>query len=71
MNINSDLFLIVDINLKRSIIEELGFAFNDIIETYGAPIAHDNEEDVLMRLSDIIGHQKTLQLKHNINTKTL
>ena len=66
MNINSDLFLIIDINLKRSIVDELGFAFNDIIETYGAPIAHDNEEDVLMRLSDIIGHQKTLAYENMI-----
>ena len=66
MNVNSDLFLIVDINLKRSIVDELGFAFNDIIETYGAPIAHDNEEDVLMRLSDIIGHQKTVAYENII-----
>ena len=66
MNIESELFLIVDINLKRSIIDELGFAFNDIIETYGAPIAHDNEEDVLMRLADIIGHQKTLAYENMI-----
>ena len=66
MNIDSELFLIVDVNLKRSIVDELGFAFNDIIETYGAPIAHDNEEDVLIRLSDIIGHQKTLAYENMI-----
>ncbi|MBV19769.1 MAG: hypothetical protein CL870_01550 [Cytophagia bacterium] len=66
MNIDSELFLILDINLKKSIVDELGFAFNDIIETYGAPIAHDNEEDVLIRLSDIIGHQKTLAYENMI-----
>ena len=66
MNIDSELFLIIDVNLKRSIVDELGFAFNDIIETYGAPIAHDNEEDVLMRLADIIGHQKTIAYENMI-----
>ena len=44
--------------IKKSIVDELGFAFNDIIETYGAPIAHDNEQDVLIRLSDLIGNEK-------------
>ena len=60
MNIETDAFIIIDANLKRSIIDELGFAFNDIIETYGAPIAHDNEQDVLMRLSDLIGNDLSL-----------
>ena len=59
MNIEADAFIVIDINLKKSIIDELGFAFNDIIETYGAPIAHDNEQDVLIRLSDLIGNEKT------------
>ena len=59
MNIEADAFIVIDINLKKSIVDELGFAFNDIIETYGAPIAHDNEQDVLIRLSDLIGNEKT------------
>ena len=60
MNIESDAFMIIDINLKKSIEDELGFAFNDIIETYGAPIAHDNEQDILVRLSDLIGNDKII-----------
>ena len=66
MNIETDAFIIIDANLKRSIIDELGFAFNDIIETYGAPIAHDNEQDVLMRLSDLIGNDKTIAYENLI-----
>ncbi len=66
MNIESDVFMIMDINLKKSIIDELGFAFNDIIETYGAPIAHDNEQDVLVRLSDLIGNDKTVAYENII-----
>ena len=33
MNIDSELFLIIDVNLKRSIVDELGFAFNDTATT--------------------------------------
>ena len=66
MNIEADAFIVLDINLKKSIIDELGFAFNDIIETYGAPIAHDNEQDVLTRLSDLIGNEKTIAYENMI-----
>ena len=66
MNIEADAFIVLDINLKESIIEELGIAFNDIIETYGAPIAHDNEEDVIIRLSDLIGNEKTIAYENMI-----
>ena len=66
MNIESEAFMILDVNLKKSIIDELGFAFNDIIETYGAPIAHDNEQDVLSRLSDIIGNTKIVAYENTI-----
>ena len=60
------MILIIDINLKKSIVDEIGFAFNDIIETYGAPIAHDNEQDVLVRLSDLIGNDKTVAYENSI-----
>ena len=66
MEIQSDAFIILDVNLKKSIVDELGFAFNDIIEIYGAPIAHDNEQDVLTRLSDIIGNTKTVAYENMI-----
>ena len=66
MNIESDAFMIIDINLKKSIVDELGFAFNDIIETYGAPIAHDNEQDILVRLSDLIGNDKIIAYENMI-----
>ena len=66
MNIESDAFMIIDINLKKSIEDELGFAFNDIIETYGAPIAHDNEQDILVRLSDLIGNDKIITYENMI-----
>ena len=63
MNIETDAFIIIDANLKRSIIDELGFAFNDIIETYGAPIAHDNEQDVLMRSRILLVMKRQLHMK--------
>ena len=52
--------MIIDINLRKSIISNLGLEFIEIIETVGAPLAHDNEEDVLYRLSDLVGYEKTL-----------
>ena len=66
LNIEAETFMILDINLKKSIVDEIGFAFNDIIETYGAPIAHDNEQDVLVRLSDLIGNDKTVAYENSI-----
>jgi hypothetical protein len=59
-NISSETFMIIDINLHKSIISNLGSEFVEIIETVGAPLAHDNEEDVLYRLSDLVGYEKTL-----------
>ena len=59
-NISSETFMIIDINLRKSIISNLGLEFIEIIETVGAPLAHDNEEDVLYRLSDLVGYEKTL-----------
>ena len=66
LNIEAETFMILDINLKSPIVDEIGFAFNDIIETYGAPIAHDNEQDVLVRLSDLIGNDKTVAYENSI-----
>ncbi len=69
LEVESDAFLIIDINVKRSIIDELGFAFTDIIETFGAPIAHDNEQEVLMRMSDLIGNEKTIAFENLVLSK--
>lgn len=58
-NISSETFMIIDVNLRKSIISNLGLEFIEIIETVGAPLAHDNEEDVLYRLSDLVGHENS------------
>jgi len=60
-NISSEAFIVVDANIRKSVINNLGIEFVDIIEMVGGALAHDNEQEVLNRLSDIIGFEKTLQ----------
>lgn len=60
-NISSEAFIVVDANIRKSVINNLGAEFVDIIEMVGGALAHDNEQEVLSRLSDIIGFEKTLQ----------
>ena len=54
MDIESEALMIIDVNLRKQLINKLALSFIENIEKYGAPIAHDNEQDVLVRLSDLI-----------------
>ncbi len=66
MKIESEALIVLDVNIKKSIIDNLGLAFVDVIETYGAPIAHDNEQELLSRLSDLIGNENTINYENMI-----
>ena len=66
MNIESEALMVIDVNLRKQIIDKLAQSFIDNIETYGAPIAHDNEQDVLVRLSDLIGNEKIVNYENMI-----
>ena len=58
MDIQSEGVYIIDVNIRRSLINDIAELFNESIENYGAGVAHDNEQDLLVRLSDIIGNEK-------------
>ena len=66
MNIESEALMVIDVNLRKQLIDKLALAFIENIETYGAPIAHDNEQDVLVRLSDLIGNQNVIAFENLI-----
>ena len=58
MDIQSEGVYIIDVNIRRSLINDIAELFNESIENYGAGVAHDNEQDLLVRLSDIVGNEK-------------
>ena len=58
MDIQSEGVYIIDVNIRRSLINDIAELFNASIENYGAGVAHDNEQDLLVRLSDIVGNEK-------------
>lgn len=66
MDIESEALMIIDVNLRKQLINKLALSFIENIEKYGAPIAHDNEQDVLVRLSDLIGNQNVIDFENLI-----
>ncbi len=68
MNISSDGVHIIDVNIRKSLINDIGELFLESIENFGAGIAHDNEEDLLIRLSDLIGNEKIITYENSLLT---
>lgn len=66
MKISSDGVHIIDVNIRKSLINKIGDLFFESIENYGAGIAHDNEQDLLIRLSDLIGNEKITIYENSI-----
>ena len=66
MKISSEGVHIIDVNIRKSLINDIGDLFFESIENYGAGIAHDNEQDLLIRLSDIIGNEKITTYENSI-----
>ena len=66
MKISSEGVHIIDVNIRKSLINDIGDLFFESIENYGAGIAHDNEQDLLIRLSDIIGNEKITIYENSI-----
>ena len=66
MDIQSEGVYIIDVNIRRSLINYIAELFNESIENFGAGIAHDNEQDLLIRLSDIVGNDKVESYENTI-----
>tara|TARA_B100001989_G_scaffold231869_1_gene190800 strand:+ start:3617 stop:8161 length:4545 start_codon:yes stop_codon:yes gene_type:complete len=66
MDIQTEGVYIIDVNIRRSLINRIAELFNESIENFGAGIAHDNEQDLLVRLSDIVGNDKVESYENTI-----